>query len=554
MVHLPSDQEPMFKKKKFMDMEITDVVPETTMDMSFKNIISSKEASQCEKHTSPSQNVNATLSNEQTISTDACIPLPSSTLPYTSETSNAPPPSTLQENIESNGNENMPGMESTSGNTSSSGNASSLFPILNRSTPFGNETSKSVALGCFEPGEATIDFLSSDCSILVIGAGGLGCEILKDLALSGFTKIQVIDMDCIDLTNLNRQFLFREKDIGASKAKVAAEFITQRIPHVNVIGHYGKIQDYDMEFYQQFSAIVSGLDNIEARRWLNSMIVAMVDVDEEGIVDPETIIPLIDGGTEGLKGQARVIIPRITSCFECSLDSFPPQRAFPLCTIAETPRQPEHCIAYAYIINFPKAFPDKKLDTDSPTDMTWVYENALERAVQYGIEGVTYKGTLGVVKNIIPAVASTNAIISAMCVNEVFKVMSYASQTMDTYHMYMGSEGIYSHTFCYEKNPECPVCSSTDRNLRVPKTWTLEKLIEHLTHSDGAFRLKKPSISKSGCNLFMQGPPALREALSINLNKTLHELEVREGDVLAVTDPVYVGDTSLSLIVNFENE
>ena len=116
----------------------------------------------------------------------------------------------------------------------------------------------------FQPMPEVLDFIRSMARVLVVGAGGLGCELLKDLALMGFGNIDVIDMDTIDVSNLNRQFLFRKADVGRPKATVAAEFVSKRVSGVTVTPHYCPIQDKDASWYREFQVIVLGLDSIEA--------------------------------------------------------------------------------------------------------------------------------------------------------------------------------------------------------------------------------------------------------------------------------------------------
>ena len=121
---------------------------------------------------------------------------------------------------------------------------SDLKRVLDRPSAFSPD---------FEGGEGA-EILESlqdaDTKVLVIGAGGLGCEILKDLALSGIKNIDVIDLDKIDLTNLNRQFLFRRKDVNEYKSNVAARFVMERVPGVTITPHIVPVQKFDADFFR----------------------------------------------------------------------------------------------------------------------------------------------------------------------------------------------------------------------------------------------------------------------------------------------------------------
>lgn len=111
----------------------------------------------------------------------------------------------------------------------------------------------------------------------------------------------------------------------------------------------------------------------------------------------------------------------------------------------------------------------------------------MTRAKEFSIPGVTYSLTQGVVKNIIPAIASTNAIIAAACCNEAFKIISGSNPTLGmpvegepNYMMYTGDDSVYTYTFQHQKKEDCPVCGFLAKPLTVRRSWTLQDFIESL--------------------------------------------------------------------------
>ncbi|MHA1262184.1 MAG: ThiF family adenylyltransferase [Candidatus Freyarchaeota archaeon] len=144
----------------------------------------------------------------------------------------------------------------------------------------------------------------SQSTVLIAGVGALGSMVAVFLALMGVGKLILVDMDTVELSNLNRQLLFTEKDIDEYKARVAAEKLREINPNVYVIDRNESLVNVPRRYFEESDVIVDGLDNFEARRWLNSVCVGLNK-------------PLVHGGMYGWYGNVQVVIPYVTPCLDC---------------------------------------------------------------------------------------------------------------------------------------------------------------------------------------------------------------------------------------------
>ena len=178
-------------------------------------------------------------------------------------------------------------------------------------------------------------------NIFMIGAGALGCEFLKNFALMGIStkddkKVIVTDNDNIEVSNLNRQFLFRKDNVGNSKSKCACQAIKKMNPAFNCVDLQSRVGPenehiFNEQFWDDQTFIINAVDNIQARKY----------VDNQCTIYGKT---LIDSGTLGTKAHVQMIVPHVTSCYNDTQD--PVQEAVPMCTMHNFPSMIEHCIEW----------------------------------------------------------------------------------------------------------------------------------------------------------------------------------------------------------------
>ncbi len=178
-------------------------------------------------------------------------------------------------------------------------------------------------------------------NLFLVGAGAIGCEALKSWAMMGIAceggTCHVTDMDYIEKSNLSRQFLFRESDIGHSKSSTAAKAAVGMNPSFNIIPYELKCDSttenvFNDDFYASLSGVCTALDNVEARLY----------VDQKCVFYRK---PMFESGTLGAKGNTQLVVPYLTENYGASRD--PPEKSIPVCTLRNFPNKIEHTLQWA---------------------------------------------------------------------------------------------------------------------------------------------------------------------------------------------------------------
>ncbi|KAG0458597.1 hypothetical protein HPP92_023754 [Vanilla planifolia] len=189
---------------------------------------------------------------------------------------------------------------------------------------------------------ATLQRKMEEAKAFMVGAGALGCEFLKNLALMGVScsgngKLTITDDDVIEKSNLSRQFLFRDWNIGQAKSTVAAAAASAINPHLHVEALQNRASS-DTEnvfhdgFWESLDVVINALDNVTARMYMDGRCLYFQK-------------PLLESGTLGTKCNTQMVVPHLTENYGASRD--PPEKQAPMCTVHSFPHNIDHCLTWA---------------------------------------------------------------------------------------------------------------------------------------------------------------------------------------------------------------
>ncbi|GAB4329322.1 MAG: hypothetical protein Kow0069_36790 [Promethearchaeota archaeon] len=312
-----------------------------------------------------------------------------------------------------------------------------------------------------------------EATVLVAGVGGLGCEIAKNLTMVGVGTLHLVDLDVIEHTNLNRQFLFVGAPMGAPKATVAARRLEEINPNVTVVGHHGSLERLDPFLYREADVIVGGLDSVNARLNLNAQAVRFGK-------------PLVDGGVSGYHGHVYTTFPGENACYECYPVSEPEVDDMAACTVVGVPRKRTHCALKAVMAFVERHGRDPNPRSRSDVEEVVAEANELVRTHDFP-PPFTLKEVMSLIDRHDPGLITVNAVVASLQSHETIKLLFWLAGNENLgspNRSYIIYNGMTCKFYSFEKprNPDCTQCgdhvSRADVQLSsaAPASSILEKL------------------------------------------------------------------------------
>ncbi|MHA1264315.1 MAG: HesA/MoeB/ThiF family protein [Candidatus Helarchaeota archaeon] len=386
--------------------------------------------------------------------------------------------------------------------------------------------------------------------VFQIGVGALGCEIAKNLALTGIGKIILVDDDTIETSNLSRQMLFWPGDEGRPKAEVAAERLKKFNPFMEVEYYFTKLQEVPIPVYEKSDIIIGGLDNIKARLDLNDICLRLKK-------------PLIDSGTLGFEGHVHLVLPEgsipshefETPCLRCLLPVPPAdEKLIAACTPKGIPKKREHCVLRAEYF-FAKEY-NRSPNLKDPEDVKILVKMANKDAENWGYSPTFVEEDMeNILKNKMPAIQTVNAVISSIQSHEVLKILHLLKGKNIGLPMtppYLNYNGVYGLIEYIDigKWEDCPACGKGQeiRQLNVNPSGPVLDIFEGLKQAGFDLNPNVWSITREISKKIIYNPyiPNFND-----LTKNIIDSGVLNHDVLLLVAPK---QEPLKILVDFLKE
>ncbi len=360
--------------------------------------------------------------------------------------------------------------------------------------------------------------------VLIAGVGGLGVEVAKNLAMVGIGHLILVDMDTIEYSNMNRQFLFVGASEGASKAEVAAKKLREINPFIRIEAYNTMLQDIPPYVYQDCDIYVAGLDSIEARAELNRRAV-------------HNRKPLIDAGTAAYNGHIYTVFPLQNACLECDPLRDREQDDLGACTLVGEPRRPSHCILKGQLYFEEKYERSANILNSEEIKEVQNYANKLLEKYFPSSQPFTADQIVHLIEFHEPTVITINCVMASLQSQETVKILHHINnpghKTLGNLQLnYMIYNGLTCKFYEIEKpvNPSCSLCGA-DRTplykIRVKPRYSLQKIISKV-------------VKEKNLVIDPEFPPTIfridsSEVTEIDFGQTISKAGLRSFETILVT-------------------